>query len=147
MALFTQSWGLWSTMNRENWPLVTDEPVEFEKQPIEVQDFRKFTKHLKESTEYTLKFVRSTKRKMSTTCNRIDYWQHQDLDWKFCPKFISPHTDAPPLSQPHEFASNASQTFDAIQLGTLLCCATHKAVLVQLITFSCIWQRGPAAGK
>ena len=28
-------------MNRENRPLVTDELVEFEKQPVEVQQFRK----------------------------------------------------------------------------------------------------------
>ena len=26
-------------MNGENWPLVTNEPVEFEKSPVEVQDF------------------------------------------------------------------------------------------------------------
>jgi hypothetical protein len=30
-------------MNGENRPLVADEPVEYEKQPVEVQDFRKLT--------------------------------------------------------------------------------------------------------
>ena len=39
-------------MNREN-PPVTDEPLECEKQPVEAQNFRKITDHLKEPTEYT----------------------------------------------------------------------------------------------
>ena len=34
-------------MNRENQPLVTDEPVEFEKYLVEVQDFRKITDHFR----------------------------------------------------------------------------------------------------
>ena len=34
-----------SKMGGENQPLVTDEPVEFEKQPVAVQDFRKSTHH------------------------------------------------------------------------------------------------------
>ena len=29
-------------LSRENQQLVTDEPVEFEKQPVEIQDFKKF---------------------------------------------------------------------------------------------------------
>ena len=29
----------------EIWQLVTDEPVEFEKEPVEVQDCRKITHH------------------------------------------------------------------------------------------------------
>ena len=32
-------------MSGENRPLVTDDPVEFEKQPVEVQDFRKIAHH------------------------------------------------------------------------------------------------------
>jgi len=32
-------------MNGENWLLVTDELVEFQKQPIEVQDWGKITDH------------------------------------------------------------------------------------------------------
>ena len=32
-------------MNGENWLPVTGEPVEFEKQPVEVQDFKKITDH------------------------------------------------------------------------------------------------------
>ena len=37
----------------ENRQLVTGEPVEFEKQPVEVQDCRRITDHLKELIEYT----------------------------------------------------------------------------------------------
>jgi hypothetical protein len=31
----------------EEWPLVVDEPVEFEKHPVEVQGFGNMTNHLK----------------------------------------------------------------------------------------------------
>ena len=34
-------------MIRENRQLVTNEPVEFEKQPVEVQDFRRITDHFR----------------------------------------------------------------------------------------------------
>ena len=34
-------------MNGENRPLITDEPIEFEKQLVEVQDFRKMTHHFR----------------------------------------------------------------------------------------------------
>ena len=34
-------------MSRENRQLVADELVEFEKQPVEVEDFRKFTDHFR----------------------------------------------------------------------------------------------------
>ena len=37
----------------ENWPLVTYEPVEFEKQPFKVQDFRNITDQLEESIEHS----------------------------------------------------------------------------------------------
>ena len=40
-------------MIRENRQLVTNEPVEFEKLPVEVQDCRKFTDSLEELIEYT----------------------------------------------------------------------------------------------
>ena len=33
-------------MSGENRQLVTDEPVEFEKRPVEVGDFRRITDHL-----------------------------------------------------------------------------------------------------
>ena len=32
-------------LNGESWPLVTDELVEFEKEPVDVQDFGKITPH------------------------------------------------------------------------------------------------------
>ena len=35
-------------MNGENWLLVIDEPIEFEEKPVEVQDFRRVTDHVKE---------------------------------------------------------------------------------------------------
>jgi hypothetical protein len=41
-------------MNRENRPLITDELVEFEKQPVGVGDFRKITDQFKEE------FIEST---------------------------------------------------------------------------------------
>jgi hypothetical protein len=50
-------------MNRENQPLVTDEPVE-------VQDFRKFPDHFIGIYRIFLKLMKKT-RKMST-CNRLD---------------------------------------------------------------------------
>jgi hypothetical protein len=41
-------------MIEDNRQLVTDEPVEFEKIPAEVQDFRRITNHfLEEFMEYT----------------------------------------------------------------------------------------------
>ena len=41
-------------MSGKNRRLVADQPVEFAKSPVEVQDFMKFTVHLEESMEYTL---------------------------------------------------------------------------------------------
>jgi hypothetical protein len=42
------------SMNGDNQPLVVDEPVEFEKQPVEVQDFKKVTNHFRcFNVEYT----------------------------------------------------------------------------------------------
>ena len=40
-------------MIRENRQLVTNEPVESEKQPVEVEDCRKITDQVEKSTEYT----------------------------------------------------------------------------------------------
>jgi hypothetical protein len=34
-------------MNKENQRLVTDWPVEFEKEPVEVQEFRRITDHFR----------------------------------------------------------------------------------------------------
>ena len=57
-------------MNRENQLLVTDEPVEFEKQPAEVQDIRKITNHFRGNFRVYLKFTKES-WKMST-CNLLD---------------------------------------------------------------------------
>ena len=43
-------------MSGENRLFVTDGPVEFEKKPGEVQDFREITDHLEEYVEYTSKY-------------------------------------------------------------------------------------------
>jgi hypothetical protein len=37
----------------KNGPLITNEPVEFEKYPVEVKDFKKLLIILEESMEYT----------------------------------------------------------------------------------------------
>lgn len=42
------------TMNRENWPLVVDEPIEFENLLVEVQDFRKIMDKFKGIYKHTL---------------------------------------------------------------------------------------------
>ena len=52
MHKFGRSKPACSPMSRENQLLVTDEPVEFHKEPAEVEDFRKFIDHLEESREY-----------------------------------------------------------------------------------------------
>ena len=59
------------TMNRENRLLVTDDPVEIEKQPVEVQDFRKSIRCFKRIHRLYLKLITKTPRKMST-CNQLD---------------------------------------------------------------------------
>jgi hypothetical protein len=59
-----------ASMIGENRPLVTNEPVEFEKQPVEVQDFREFTDHFRGIYRIYLKLMKEH-RKMST-CNRLD---------------------------------------------------------------------------
>ena len=55
----------------KNRRLVIDEPVELEKWPVEVQDFRKSPIILEESVEYTSNEWQQQNRKMST-CNRLD---------------------------------------------------------------------------
>ena len=46
-------WEDFHAMNWEDQPLVTDEPVQFEKSQFEVQDFRRFPIILEEYGEYT----------------------------------------------------------------------------------------------
>ena len=46
-------------MEGENRPLVTNEPIEFGKQPVEVQDFGKATNHFR---KYTSNSYRKTER-------------------------------------------------------------------------------------
>ena len=53
------------SMTGENRPLVTDEPIEFEKEPAHVQDFRKITDHFGGIYGIYSKFTKKN-RKMST---------------------------------------------------------------------------------
>ena len=57
-------------MNAENPQLVTDEIIEFEKWPVEVQDFRKITNNWEEFREYNSNWKRKTE--WMSTCNRLD---------------------------------------------------------------------------
>ena len=53
------------SMHGENWPLVTNELVEFEKSPVEVQDFKKITNHSR-GIYWTYLWLMKENRKMST---------------------------------------------------------------------------------
>ena len=53
------------SMHGENWPLVTNELVEFEKSPVEVQDFRKITNHSR-GIYWTYLWLMKENQKMST---------------------------------------------------------------------------------
>jgi hypothetical protein len=57
-------------MNGENPPLVTGEPVEFEKSQVEVQDFRKTTHHFRGICGTYRKSMK--KNRKFTACNWLD---------------------------------------------------------------------------
>ena len=57
-------------MNKENWLLGKDEPIEFEKQPVEVNAFMKITAHCRGLRRVYLNLL-TNNQKMST-CNRLD---------------------------------------------------------------------------
>jgi hypothetical protein len=72
-----QGFGERESMSRENWLLeFTDEPIEFERWPVEVEvDFRKITNHLKGIYRIYLKYIKKNHKKhhkMSTRCNQLD---------------------------------------------------------------------------
>ena len=54
----------------ENRQLVTDEPVEFEKQPAEVQTFRKITDHFRGSHRIFPNLIKENRR--MSTCSQLD---------------------------------------------------------------------------
>ena len=54
----------------ENRRLVTDEPVEFEKQPVEAQDYRKIDDHFRGSYRIYPNLIKENRR--MSTCNRLD---------------------------------------------------------------------------
>ena len=54
----------------KNRQLVTDEPVEFEKQPVEVQDCRKITDYFRRIYRIYPNLIKENRR--MSTCNRLD---------------------------------------------------------------------------
>ena len=57
-------------LNKENQLLFTNEPIEFEKQPVDAQDFRKFTHHFRDIRGIHLKLIKKTRKIRS--CNQLD---------------------------------------------------------------------------
>ena len=60
---------------RKNRQLVTDEPVEFEKQPIAVQDCRKITDHTRGIYRIYSNLIKGTERHQHVT-GRTSYVEH-----------------------------------------------------------------------
>ena len=58
-------------MIRENRQLVTDEPVEFEERPVEVQDCRKITDRFRGMYIIYPNLIKENRRMLST-CNRLN---------------------------------------------------------------------------
>jgi hypothetical protein len=54
----------------ENQQLVTDEPVEFGKEPVKVQDCRKITDRFRGNYEIYHNFIKENRR--MSTCNQLD---------------------------------------------------------------------------
>ena len=57
-------------INRENLPLVTDAPVEFESKPVEVQDFKKYTSHFRGIYRIYLKLIKEKPKDASSEKGR-----------------------------------------------------------------------------
>ena len=81
MILFLQVFN-WSKVKRQwtsgdhaekwtNWPLVTDESVEFEKQLVIVQDFRRITCHFSGIYRIYLDLIKKINQKLMI-CNQLD---------------------------------------------------------------------------
>jgi hypothetical protein len=60
----------YASLNRGNRLLVTDELVKFEKEPVELQDFREITDHVRGF--YGIHPTLINKNRKLTTCNRLD---------------------------------------------------------------------------
>jgi hypothetical protein len=68
-----------------NWPVVTDEPVEFEKHLVDIQDLKNFTNRLRGTYGTDLKLIEKN-RKISM-CNWLDL---ETLgSWPIMPKTLS----------------------------------------------------------
>ena len=75
-------------MIRENRQLFTDEPAEFEKEPVEVQDCRKITDHFRG----IYRIIYPDFMKDAGGCQQVTGWTCKHLDVnQLCPK-ISPIT-------------------------------------------------------
>ena len=61
-------------LNEENQSLVTDELVEFEKKPVEVQDFRRITHCFRETYKIYPKIIKRNQK--IATYNRLDLETH-----------------------------------------------------------------------
>ena len=69
-------------MSGNNWRLVADEPVEFEKEPVDVQDFTKFNDHSRGICRMYLKWWSKTVR-----CKHVNWLDLESLgSWPTLPK-------------------------------------------------------------
>ena len=83
-------------MSGKNWRLVAVEPVEFEKLPVEVQDWRKFTDHFRGIYRIYIQLMKKN-RKLST-CNR--------LDLKTLARILTSYAQIPPEHWVEDFQRN-----------------------------------------
>ena len=60
----------YAAMIGKNWQLVTDEPVKFENEPVEVQNCKKITHHFRGIYRIYPNFMKENRR--MSTCNRLD---------------------------------------------------------------------------
>ena len=70
-------------MNRESQPLATDEPVEYENWPVDVQDFRNNFPSFWRNLESILQINKGKPKDCQHVTGRT--WKHLDWDW-FCLK-------------------------------------------------------------
>ena len=57
-------------MNGEDQPLVTNEPVKLDKEPVKVQDFMKITNHFRRNYEIHFKLIK--KNRKTSTCSQLN---------------------------------------------------------------------------
>ena len=57
-------------MSGEDQPLVTNEPVKLDKEPVKVQDFMKITNHFRRNYEIHFKLIK--KNRKTSTCSQLN---------------------------------------------------------------------------